>query len=145
MPHDLYSLFTDAGVGYQVVVVAYTSVGRGAENDSHVFFSEELSPTKPPDNVDFDPLNVTSVNITWTPLTLIEARGFPKYRVTISPLNDHSGQSQSRSVIRESYSVITDLMGNAYYLAVVGVRTGASTSFMNSSAITGMYIGIIIL
>ena len=141
MPHDFYSLFTDAGVGYQVVVVAYTSVGRGAENDSHVFFGEELSPTKPPDNVDFDPLNVTSVNITWTPLTLIEARGFPEYRVTVSPLDDHSGQSQSRSVvIRESYSVIADLMSNTHYLAVVGVRTGASASFMNSSAITGMHI-----
>ena len=58
--------FTDAGVAYQVVVVAYTSVRRGAENDSHVFFSKELSPTKSPDNVDFDPLTVTSVNITWT-------------------------------------------------------------------------------
>ena len=133
--------FTGAGVAYQVVVVAYTSVRRDAENDSYVFFSEELSPTKSPDNVDFDPLTVTSVNITWTPLTLIEAQGFPEYRVTVSPLNDHSGQSQSRSVvIRESYSVITNLMSNTYYLAVVGVRTGALASFMNSSAITGMYI-----
>ena len=40
----------------------------------------------------------------------------------------------------KSYSVITNLMSNTYYLAVVGVRTGASASFMNSSAITGMYI-----
>ena len=123
------------------MVVAYTSVGKGAENDSHVFFGEELSPTKPPDNVDFDPLNVTSVNVTWTPLTLFEARGFPEYRVTIAPLNNHGGESGSRSiVVRDSYSVVADLMNNTYYLAVVGVRTGASASFMNSSAITGMYI-----
>ena len=123
------------------MVVAFTSVGMGTENDSHVFFSEELSPTKPPDNVDFDPLNLTSVNITWTPLTLLEARGVPEYRVTISPLNDHSRQSDSRSVVvRDSFSVIADLMSNTYYLAVVGVRTGASPSFINSSTITGMYV-----
>ena len=122
------------------MVVAFTSVGRGAENESHVFFNEELSPTKPPGNVDFDPLNLTSVNITWTPLTLLEARGFPEYRVTISPLNDHSRQSGSRSVVvRDRFSVIADLMSDTYYLAVVGVRTGASPSFINSSAITGMY------
>ena len=121
------------------MVVAFTSVGRGAENDSHVFFSEELSPTKPPDNVDFDPLNLTSVNITWTPLTLLKARGFPEYRVTISPLNDHSRQSRS-VFVRDRFSVIADLMSNTYYLAVVGVRTGASPSFINSSAITGMYV-----
>ena len=37
---------------------------------------------------------------------------------------------------------VINLTSNTYYLAVaiVGVRTGASASFMNSSAITGMYI-----
>ena len=60
---------------------------------------------------------MTSVNISylhWTLLTLIEVQEF-QYRVTTSPLNDHSGQSQSRSVvIRESYSVITNLISNTF-------------------------------
>jgi len=59
------------------VVVAYTSVGKGAENEPTVFFSEELTPTKPPDNVELKQLSSTSFNVTWTPLTLFEAKGFP--------------------------------------------------------------------
>ena len=78
--HD--RLFSTApGVPYEVVVVAFTSAGKGTENDYIIFFSEELAPTKSPENVVFQQINSTALNITWTPLTLFEARGFPIYRV----------------------------------------------------------------
>ena len=54
-------------------VVAFTSVGMGALGDYVVFFSEELTPTKSPDNVQASQLNSTAVNISWTALTLFEA------------------------------------------------------------------------
>ena len=63
-----------------MVVVAYTNVGKGTEND-YITFSKELQPTKSPENVNSKQLNLTSLNITWTPLTLFEAQGFPEYRV----------------------------------------------------------------
>ena len=69
-----YKFYSTApGVPYEVVVVAFTSVGKGVENDYTIFFSEELTPTKSPENVVFNQLNSTALNITWTPLTLFEA------------------------------------------------------------------------
>jgi len=49
----------------------------------NTFFSQELVPTKAPENVDYRRLSVVSVNISWTPLTLFEARGFPIYRISL--------------------------------------------------------------
>ena len=73
----VYILITDPGTPYQVRVVAFTSVGMGVLGDYVVFFSEELTPTKPPKNVQANWLNSTATNVTWTPLNLFEAQGFP--------------------------------------------------------------------
>ena len=90
--HKFYSIAP--GVPYEVVVVAFTSVGKGAESDYITFFSKELQPTKSPENVNFKQLNSTSLGVTWMPLTLFEARGFPEYRVVLMVAgNDHRKKS----------------------------------------------------
>ena len=135
---------TAPGVPYEVVVVAFTSVGKGVENDYMVFFSEELSPTKPPDNVVSMLLNSTSLNITWTPLTLFEARGFSEYRVVLTQLDTNSRrkrQSDTDSIITtNSFATFTDLNENAEYSVQVEVRTGGNESeFVEGNSVNGTY------
>ena len=129
------------GIPYEVVVVAFTSAGKGAENDYIVFFSEELSPTKSPENIVSKQLNVTALNITWTPLTLFEARGFPEYRVALTTIDGDSRrkrQSVSNFIITaNSFAVFTGLNENIDYSVVVGVRTGNTTLFVEGSPING--------
>ena len=66
---------TAPDVPYQVIVVVFTSDGKGAQNDRKTLFSQQLSPAKVPDEVNIARLNF---NATWTPLTLVEAQGFPE-------------------------------------------------------------------
>ena len=47
-----------------MVMVAFTSAGKGAENDLEVFFSQELTPTKVLPEVDVVRLNLTTINVT---------------------------------------------------------------------------------
>ena len=117
------------GVPYEVVVVAFTSVGRGEENDRITFFSEELEPSKAPENVTSTQLNETALNITWIPLTLEEARGFPEYRVSLATRDASSRRKRQSNpdltiTTNNSFAVFTDLSVNTDYSAVVGVRTG---------------------
>jgi len=79
--------FTAPGTPYQVRVVAFNGAGSGVFSYIKIFFSEELTPTKPPENITVTQLNATSVNITWSPQTLFEAQGFPQYIVSLSLLN----------------------------------------------------------
>ena len=64
--------------------MAFTSVGMGVLGDYVAFFSEELAPTKPSENVQVSWLSQTVVNISWTLLSLYEAQWFPKYKVKLS-------------------------------------------------------------
>ena len=123
------------------MVVAFTSVGRGAENKPKYFFSQELTPTKAPENVHYKRLSAVSVNITWTPLTLFEARGFPIYKVSLQlPSTSNRRKKQSslpESIITTSnFAVFNYLEKNRAYTAVVGVRTH-STEFQIAVAIHG--------
>ena len=135
--HDrLYS--TAPGVPYEVVVVAFTSARKGAENDYMIVFSEELTPTKSPENVNFKYLNSTTLNITWIPLTLLEARGFPEYRVVLTKDTDSHRKRQSNSfsiITTNSFAIFTDVNKNTDYSIVVGVRTGNMTVFVEGSPI----------
>ena len=131
---------TAPGVPYEVVVVAFTSVGKGAENDYITFFSEELTPTKSPENVVFKQLNSTALNITWTPLTLFEARGFPEYRVvlTIDTNSRRKRQSDPVAIITtNSFAIFTDLNENTDYSVMVGVRAGNTYEFVDGSLMNG--------
>ena len=135
---------TAAGVPYEVVVVAINSAGKGEENDHEVFFFKELAPTKPPEDVESEQLGSTSLNITWTPLTLFEARGFPEYRVVLTPLGTISRrkrQSDPNSVhvmtTEGRFATFTGLRQDTDYSVVVGVRTGNTSEFLNGNAING--------
>ena len=133
------------GVPYEVVVVAFTSAGKGAENDYIVFFSEEISPSKSPENIMFKQLNVTALNITWIPLTLFEARGFPEYRVVLTKIDGNSRRKRQNSpvsiITTNSFAVFTSLNENVDYSVMVGVRTGVRTGnvslFVEGSPING--------
>ena len=142
------NVLTDPGVPYEVVIVAFTSVGKGEENDHEIFFIEELIPTKVPENVDFKQLNSTALNITWTPLTLFEARGFPRYRAVLTPVDTTSRrkrQSNSNTIhtlhINDTFgafAVFTNLSENTDYFVVVGVTTG-NKSFIEGNSVRGNY------
>ena len=138
---------TDPGVPYEVIVVAFTGAGKGAENDRKIFFVEELAPTKPPEDVDSKQLSSTSLNITWTLLTLFEARGFPEYRVVLTPKNINrrrKRQSDADSVhtmmTENGFAVFTGLRENTDYTVVVGVRTGNMSEFLEADPIEGIYL-----
>ena len=121
---------TAAGTPYQARVVAYTSAGRGEENSLMTFFSQELEPRMPPGNVSFD-RSRTSLNVSWTPLTLFQARGFPVYRVSLVLRSNSRIKRQAivPVITNNSFAVFSGLSGNTQYDAAVGVSTGATTEF----------------
>ena len=126
-------LFFEGGIPYEVVVVAYTSAGRGEENDDRFgpFFTEELPPLKSvdEDSVNISQLNVTSVNVTWTPLSLFDARGFPEYVITLTLSDDYAKRQSPQIVITShSFAVFGGLTGGSIYSAVVGTRTGGENN-----------------
>ena len=124
-------------------VVAFTSVGMGVLGDYVVFFSEELTPTKSPENVQANWLNSTTINVTWTPLNLFEVQGFPQYRVVLTPLSNDSLNRQldaSVTITNDSIAVFTNLAVVTLYYVVVGVSTGGSSLFLESDPFNGIMI-----
>ena len=136
--------YTAPGTPYQVRVVAYNSAGRGVLGDNKIFFSEELTPTKAPENIQATQLNATSVNITWTQLTLFEAQGFPQYIVSLSPLTTNTEGRRRRQanptiITPNSFAVFTQL--DADYSVSVSVTTGGrSVSVMSSPPINSKFL-----
>ena len=113
-------------------MVAFTSTGRGVESHPHTFFSQELGPIKPPQNVKFE-RSGTIITITWDPLTLFEARGLPFYTVTLIPLSlaDSNGNTQSNydgivsNTTTETVIVIEDLDPKIEYSLIITVETSS--------------------
>ena len=127
-----------------MIVVAFTAVGKGEENDRKIFFYKELPPTKAPEDVGSKQLNSTSFNITWDPLTLFEARGFPEYRAVATPKNTNRRKRQSDPntgvqvmMTEGSFVVFTGLRQNTDYTVVVGVGTGNGTEFLDGPPLDG--------
>ena len=131
-------LIPDPGTPYQVRVVAFTSVGMGVLGDYVAFFSEELTPTKPPENVHANWLSPTRINVTWTPLNLFEAQGFPQYRAVLSLLSNDQERRQIDSVAsNNSFVLFDDLDNTIQHYVVVGVRTGGSVTYVDSATVSG--------
>ena len=125
--------------------MAFTSVGMGALNDYVVFFSQELIPTKAPENIKAIYISDTSINVTWTPLSLFEAQGFPQYIVNVLPATESRQRRQSNSIsvtTTNSYAVFEDLDSSAKYTVEVGVTTSGTDIAVNSKPVQGtcMYI-----
>jgi len=115
-------------------VVAFTSAGRGAVNDYVIFFSKELDPLTPPDNVTVVRLKHTSINVSWISLSIFEARGFPWYTVFLS-----IRKKQSFEIIKtsDSFAVFKHLQAGKEYAVVVSVANNGSTTPLQSSPIIG--------
>ena len=135
------SFFTDPGIPYQVRVVAFTSVGMGVLGDYVVFFSEELAPTKAPENVKVSYISATSINVTWMPLSLFEAQGFPQYKVTLFAASENRQRRQSNSIsvtTTNSFAVFNGVDSHVKYSVEVGVATGETNTVINSEPVEGM-------
>ena len=113
-----------------MVVVAFTSAGRGVETYGYVFFSEELTPLKLLENIKFE-RSGTSVNISWDPLSLFEARGFPVYKITLLPSSSdnrvtrQSNDGVIRVTTNESNVIVGGLDPKVEYDVTVAAGTGA--------------------
>ena len=127
--------------------MAFTSAGKGAENDRIIFFSKELAPTKSVQNITSKLLNSTSLNITWVPLTLFEARGFPLYRVTLTVKGTNNRRKRQSNTVsgntEMNFYVFTGLRRNTDYSVMAGVMTGGTSGFVQEISTTGTNIIII--
>ena len=125
-------------------VTAFSYEEMGLQSDFVVFFSKQISPTKPPEDIKFVRLNSTSINVTWTPLSLFEAQGFPIYKVTLAPTSTEicSKRQSSSSVLitQNNFAVFTKLNGNEEYSLTVGVATEGSGNFISSQPMKGIYL-----
>ena len=130
-------LYTVAGTPYTVIVVAFTNAGRGEENDPYTFFSHEEPPERPPDDVEFE-RNDTTISVTWTPLSLFEARGFPVYTVTLTPIFTRAKrQSNMDGMImvktNKTNVVIDGLDPNVEYSLTIAVETSSGEAITSKS------------
>jgi len=127
--------FVGPGTPYQVRVVAVSSVGVGALGDPVIFFSEELAPIKPPESIKVDYISATSINVSWTPLSLFEARGFPNYKVTLLSASKGKRFTMTNT---NNFAVFNYLDNNDKYSVKVAVTTGERNTFISSGFIKGM-------
>ena len=114
----------------------------GVLGDYVVFFSEELAPTKAPENVTVNFISTSSINVTWAPLNLFEAQGFPQYKVTLLPATKGRQRRQSNPIsvtTTDNFVVFHDLDSSAKYSIEVGVTTGETNTILNSEPIEGTY------
>jgi len=109
----------------------------GALGDYVVFFSEELTPTKPPENVQANRLSSMTINVTWTPLSFYAARGFAYYRVVLTYIDINSERKQLVTVANNSFAVFTGLDSDTQYSVVV-TNSGPSSVIVESHSIDGM-------
>ena len=108
--------YTDPGVPYRVSVTAYTSVGPGPENIlNEIIFTRELSPEQTVTNITIKWINTTTVNISWIPLGMHQARGFPSYRVIIIS----EGTLSAHRTTTDSSVLIGGLDGNSVYTFII--------------------------
>ena len=141
---DHYNLFTNIapGVPYQVRVTAFSHEVMGVQNNFVVFFGKELNPVKTPDDIKIIRLNSTSINATWTPLSLVEAQGFPIYKATLTPTSTETRRKRQSSsnvlITQNNFAVFTNLNSNQEYMLTVGVATEGSSDFISSQPTKGI-------
>ena len=112
--------------------MAFTSAGRGVESYPYIFFTEELIPNRSPENVMYE-RSGTTVNVSWDPVSLFEARGFPIYTITLIPLlvagNRATRQSNDDGIIsvttNETDITIKGLDPDLEYSLTISVGTSS--------------------
>ena len=89
-------------------------------------------------NISYTRLNGASINVTWTPLSLFEAQGFPLYQAV---LTEDSTTTTDVVTTDSSFVIFTNLSSDQQYTLLVGVATGNNRSaFVYSNPLTGMYV-----
>jgi hypothetical protein len=123
----------------EVTVSARTKIGIG-KNASKIFFTSEGTPTVAVQNVGGNWVNDNSaVRVSWTPLTLHEARGFPLYVVTYYPTSlGRVSRDTNRVTTTNSSVVIGGLDPTTSYSFMVDVYTGNGT--MKGNATAGLHV-----
>ena len=90
-------------------------------------------PSIAPTNVETDRTSSTTISVTWTPLTLIEARGFIRYYSVSYTLNGSNGRKRQGSLETMYVNVsntstsatITGLQPSSMYKVQVAAATSA--------------------
>ena len=85
-------------------------------------------PTVAPNNVTVVRINSTAISVSWNPLTLQEARGWPVYIVFWERRSQRTDRAALSVNTRDSSVVIGNLDPASYYSFVVQVSTAAGTS-----------------
>ena len=80
-------------------------------------------PTKPVEDVVASRVDSGRVNISWTPLSLVEARGFPLYTISYMSGGDQVGSVNTN----ESSVIIHGLSPHCTYIFTIQVSTGSGT------------------
>jgi hypothetical protein len=110
-----------------VSVRAKTSVGSG-EPSTIIFFTKEGFPTVEPRNVTVDWVNPTSLRVSWTSLSLHEARGWPVYTVFVVSASQRTARAVQPVTTMNSSVVVDNLDPASSYCVNVQVETGAGTN-----------------
>ena len=128
---------TNGGTGPTTSQTNFTKEGGNYTNYYYYYYYYYLL-TEPGavSNVNFQRISPTSVNVSWTPLTLEEAKGFiTGYTVTLTPsTNDRRRQSPITMTARpdQSYVVFNGLSAEASYSISVSGSTAAGTGETSS-------------
>ena len=85
-------------------------------------------PTVAPKNVTVVRINSTAISVSWNPLTLQEARGWPVYMVFWERSSQRTDRAALSVNTNDSSVVIGNLDPTSYYSIVVQVSTAAGTS-----------------
>ena len=81
-----------------------------------------------PNNVTVVRINSTAISVSWNPLTLQEARGWPVYVVYLWSNSQRTARAVPSVRTSESSVNITSLDPSTFYYIVVQVTTAAGTS-----------------
>ena len=116
--------------------MAFTSAGRGVESNPEIFFTGELGPLRPPENVKYERFGMT-ITVSWDPIPLIEVRGFPTYTVTLIPLSPAGNISSDDGIIsvttNETDIASEELDPDVEYTLIVTVTTDGGEAATDGS------------
>jgi netrin-G3 ligand len=129
------------GVPYSLVVIAETRAGLGEESPRKVFFSRELAPTKNVASITGVRVSDSEMMISWTGLTLQEARGFPSYTITYEPVGSTGRVSRQAQTVQteQTSTTVGGLLSEAEYLVHITVSTDGGSSAASEPVTVPMF------
>ena len=105
------------------MITVTTIIIMRSRNQCTDFILVQTVPAKPVENAVASRVDRGRVNISWTPLSLVEARGFPLY--TVSYMSD--GDQVKNVITNESSVIIRGLNPHGTYIFTIQVSTESGT------------------